>query len=68
MTHEDSKLAVMANNIEYIKRDIAEVKLKLERDYVTRNDFEPIRKIIYGIVSIMGVAVVGALMTLVLRQ
>lgn len=63
----DTKLAVMANNIEYIKSDIIEIKNQLKADYVTREEFGPIKKIVYGLVSLILVAVVGAMITLILK-
>lgn len=63
----DTKLAVMANNIEYIKADIIEIKEQLKKDYVTREEFSPIKKIVYGLVSLILVAVVGAMVALILK-
>ena len=58
----------MAKDIEYIKADVAEIKTKMEANYVTREEFDPVKKIVYGLVSIILVAVVGALITLVIRK
>lgn len=69
-----TKLAVMATNIEFIKEEIKEVKKELsavkkiiKEDYVHRKEFEPIKKIVYGMVTIMFLAVIGAIMSGVLK-
>jgi ABC-type phosphate transport system permease subunit len=41
------------------------IKENLERDYVTQDQFEPIKKVVYGLVSIILVSVVMALIALV---
>jgi len=58
---------VIATKLDYISRDVAEIKLKLEKDYVTQNEFAPIKQIVYGMVSVVLLAVVGAIVTLVLK-
>ena len=58
---------VIATKIEYIARDINDIKAKLEDNYVTRDEFAPIKQIVYGMVSVILLAVVGAIVALVLR-
>lgn len=60
------KLALMANNIEHIKSRVEKIDEKLDNDYVTHIEFEPIKKIVYGLVSLTLVAVVGAIIGLVI--
>jgi len=59
---------VIATKIDYIQRDVADIKRKLEADYVTREEFEPIKKIVYGMVSVILLAVIGALVAVVVRS
>ncbi len=59
-------LAVIATDISYIKQQINEIKQKLEGEYVTHDEFEPIKKVVYGLVSLILVAVVGALLGLII--
>ena len=40
---------------------------KVSSNYVSKEEFEPIKKIVYGLVGLILVAVVGALMALVVR-
>lgn len=54
--------------IRYIQRDIAEINIKLDDKYVTKEEFIPVRNVVYGMVAIILVAVIGAIVTLVLRK
>ena len=63
---DEVRLALMSNNIEHIKSRVEKIDEKLEEDYVTHVEFEPIKKIVYGLVSLILVAVVGAVIGLVI--
>lgn len=67
MTKSEDNLAVIANDIGYMKRDIAEIKQTVTHSYVSKDEFEPIKKIVYGLVGLILVAVVGALVSLVVK-
>ena len=47
-TEEKSGIEIM---LEYIKRDIDEIKEKLDSKYVSYEAFEPVRKIAYGLAA-----------------
>lgn len=66
-TNSDN-IEVIATRIEYIQRDVADIRQKLEGDYVTEDEFAPIKKIVYGMVGAILLTVLGAFLTLVLRQ
>jgi len=59
-------LALMANDIKYIQKDIADIKNKMEDDYITREEFDPVKKIVYGIITLLLTGLVGALLRLLL--
>lgn len=61
----DTKVALIQNDVTYIKEKLNAVDQKLSTHYVTKEEFEPIKKIVYGVVSLILVAVVGALVALV---
>lgn len=65
--NDERNIAVIANDISYIKRDVAEIKTKLDDDYVTRAEFEPIKKVVYGLISVLGLATIGAILKLIIR-
>lgn len=65
--NQNDNLAVIANDLTYIKRDIADIKATVQHGYVTKEEFEPIKKIVYGLVGLILVAVVGAVVSLVVK-
>lgn len=62
----ETQIAVMIESVGTIKRDVSEIKEKLESHYVTKEEFDPIKKVVYGMVSLILVAVIGALLALVI--
>ena len=54
-------------DIEYIKTKLASIERKLENNYVSHDEFEPVKKLVYGLVTLILTAVIGALVALVLR-
>jgi hypothetical protein len=63
-----TELAVIKTDIGYIKSEVSEIKKLVQEQYVLKSEFEPVKKIVYGLVSIILVSVVGAVVTLVLRK
>lgn len=52
----------------YIREELKEIKLRLDSKFVTKEIFDPVKQIVYGQVVLILVAVVGGLLTLVLRK
>ena len=48
--------------------DMAEVKLRIEKNYVTKDEFEPIKRIVYAVSLLVITSFVGALFALIARQ
>jgi hypothetical protein len=67
MKNADTKIAVMATDINYIKEKIDELCKRMESDYVTKAEFDPIKRIVYGMVGLILVGVVGGLLALLFR-
>ena len=67
-TQNANTIALLTKDVTYIKETVVEIKHNLEKDYITRDQFEPVKKIVYGMVAIILTAVVGALITLVVQQ
>lgn len=65
---QETKIALIAKDINYMKEKLDEVDGKLNSHYVTKEEFEPIKKVVYGLVSIILVAVVGAVVSLVVTS
>lgn len=60
--------AILSTNIDFIKRDIGEIKdalRGLSGQYVTRVEFEPIKRIVYGLITVLGLATMGAIFKLI---
>jgi hypothetical protein len=60
-------LAVILNKVIRIECDVKDINAKLEKDYVTQDQFTPVKNIVYGLVSVILLAVVGALVALVIK-
>jgi hypothetical protein len=58
--------AEMRSDIGYIKEAITKLNTLVAQQYVTRTEFEPVKKLVYGTVAIMLTAVMGGLMTLII--
>lgn len=65
---EDTQIAVMANDISYIKKSIDDMNSRLDHHYVTKDEFDPIKKLVYGMVALVFSAIVTAVMTLVVKK
>ena len=52
-------IAGMAKDVSYLRLDVTEIKQRLEADYVTQDQFAPVQKIVYGMVTTILLAVVG---------
>ena len=72
----DNKLTdeVIKINLEFISKEIAEIKQKLEVNYATKADialfkaeFLPIKVIVYSVTSVAGSAAVVALLRTILK-
>ncbi len=65
---QNVKIAEMAKDIKYIKDEVDDIKKKMEADYVTRQEFEPIKRFVYGLVTIVLVGVIGAILALIIKK
>lgn len=78
---EREEFVVMKNEITHIKRDVEDIKKmlkdhadwealkysELKNDFVSKEQFLPVKSIVYGLVSIVLTAVAGALVYLVVK-
>lgn len=75
---QTTEIAIIANDVSYIKQEIEEIKKKLDAQYVTRLEFDarcksiddkfsPGLKILYGIVGLVLTGVGGAILALVIN-
>ena len=66
-TANDSAITLTVD-IKYIKEQVAEIKNKLEGSYITRQEFAPIKSFVYGLISLIVVAVGVAIISLVINK
>ena len=64
---ERTKIALMQQDMSYVKNKLDSVDQKISTHYVSREEFEPIKKIVYGMVALILISVVGALISLVVK-
>jgi len=71
---EQVDLAVMANDITQVKEMVNKINNRLENNYVTKDQlqvlqtkFEVVQRIVYGMVSIILVAFLTALVSLIIK-
>jgi NifB/MoaA-like Fe-S oxidoreductase len=67
----------LKDGLREVREDIKEVRQALDsvpgmmdarlKNYVTTDQFAPVRSLVFGLVSLVGVALVGALMSVLLR-
>lgn len=60
--------AVMKNDLEYIKKNIDDLKGQISQNYISRAEFEPIKKIVYGMVALVLTSVFGAILALIIQS
>jgi thiosulfate reductase cytochrome b subunit len=55
-----------------LRKDMQSLETKIDGHFLTKEEFEakfnPIQKLVYGVVTIVGTAVIGAIMTFVLKK
>jgi hypothetical protein len=56
----------LVTHITYIRERLDKIERKLDSTYITKQEFEPIKRIVYGMVFLVLTGVVGALVKLVM--
>jgi len=67
MTEERREQTGIEVKLEFILKELDEIKAQLEKKYVSQSEFAPVKNIAYGMVGLILTAVVGALLTLILK-
>lgn len=65
---DETKLAVISTNVDFIKAEVSEIKRIQQSNFVSKDEFEPIKRLVYGVVGLIMVAVVGAVLSLVITK
>lgn len=64
----ETQIAVVIEQVGGVRRDITALSDKIDNNYVTKTEFEPVQKLVYGLVGLVLTTVVGALLLLVVKQ
>lgn len=64
----EARIEVAIEQIRQLRQDVTDIKNKLYADYVTKDEFDPIKKLVYGVVAIVLTGVMGALLALVVNK
>jgi hypothetical protein len=67
-TTDKVKLALIQQDLTYIKANVDDIKDKMEKDYVTQEEFKPIKKFVDIIQGLIITGVVGALLALIIKK
>jgi len=62
-----TNIAIILTKVEYIEAEIKAIKEKLEKDYVTRDEFEPISKGFYSLVGLILLSMIGAIINFFIK-
>ena len=65
---EATQMAVMANDLGYVRKAVDTLSDKIDNNYVTKEEFKTVKQIVYGFVTLILAAVVSAILALVLRS
>lgn len=68
MTEERRAQTGVEVKLEFIIKELDEIKAKLEHNYVSQEQFVPVRNIVYGMVGLVLVSVFTSLIYLVIKQ
>jgi hypothetical protein len=61
------KIAEIGRDIVYIKDKLDNIEDQVGSSYVTKEEFEPIKRVVYGVVGLILIAVMGGLVALVVK-
>jgi len=59
---------LLCKDIEYIKVEMRDIKDMLKDNFVTKDQFEPIKMIVYGLVGVILLSFIGAVVSLVIMK
>jgi thiosulfate reductase cytochrome b subunit len=60
-------MSELETDIKYIRRDLDKIMDRLDNNFVKREEFVPVQRLVYGVVGLILTSVIVALIALVLR-
>lgn len=64
---EETRMALLAQDLKYVKNAVDKIDMKVSSSYVSKEEFDPIKKIVYGMVSLILIGVLGAALSIVIQ-
>lgn len=64
----ETQLALLQKDVSYIKDKVNAVEKKMDDQYVSKVEFEPIKRLVYGMVGLVLTSVFAAIIALVVRS
>jgi hypothetical protein len=62
------QIAVLGNDMAYVKEMVKQTNDMISANYVTKQEFDPVKRIVYGITAIVGTFVIGAIVGVALMR
>lgn len=68
MPSDETQLAVMNTKLDRANDDIKEIKKMLESNYVTQEQFRPVRVFVYGLIAIALTSIGFSVINLIIKR
>lgn len=63
----NTKLAVISNDVGYIKSEVRDIKGQMAGSFVTKDEFSPVKNLVYGMTALLLSALILAIVALVVK-
>lgn len=63
----NTKLAIISTDVGYIKSEVRDIKSQMAGAFVTKDEFAPVKNLVYGLAGLILTACVLAIVGLVLK-
>ena len=71
-TEDVSQTAILIARIDertaLLLKDIEEIRQRLDKNYVSQDEFKPVKALVYGLVTTVLLTMTGAVLTIVIRK
>ena len=64
----DAQVARILEKVENIEKKVDKIEMGIERNYITRQEFAPVKNIVYAMVGLVLAGVLTAIIALVVRK
>jgi len=68
MATDETQLAVITTKLDRVNQDVREIKDMVQQNYVTQDQFRPIRVFVYGLIAISLTSIGVAIINLIIKQ